>query len=315
MPPANAGTTDRVKVWVEQAHRIDSKQARDDAFAAISQALQSTDSELMLSGLKATATLRDIAFDKAPLRNAARPHLDSPDPAVRAAAVIAVMGTDPDATDQQRILALVPKATLGESRALAWALAQFSKLDFTGEYAKPMLHLLMLGTSPEAVAARFDNRDVLAPLWGARLSPAMEARVIELSRLADPAARGHHPVDLSYNAMYFALSTQANKSRASVERLLELITDSDTTNVAGRALTGLRNGFPDEMNSLVAPAVIHLLEQRTDEYLWKQGLAVLAEHATRKDLPALQSLRDQGGMRDPWKEALAGIIATAGQRP
>ena len=70
-----------------------------------------------------------------------------------------------------------------------------------------------------------DSRSVAHAIWGVKLSPEIEARVLEFCREIDRASNS----SVGYNFFYGALSTQANKSEASCRRLIELLAHQDTT--------------------------------------------------------------------------------------
>lgn len=309
--------------WITQVSRTDSTEARDAGIRSILDALSSTDPKLVLAGLSTIPRISQIHFDKTKAREEARKHLGSGDPKVRALAVTAVVTTSPAPADEERILALIPDAKNEELGALAGALDVFSKRDFTGRYAAPMLHLLERGlavaiaqdgTFPKTV----DERDVLGPLWGAKISPEIEARIIEWSRLGQTAEKPLTAANsvIAYNVFYYALSTQANKSAASVKRVLELVQNPDTGNIGGRCLWGLRGTVSaKEDQATVATGIIALLENRTDEYLWKRGLEVLQGYANKEHIPPLEKLAAREALPEENAKTLARLIDFLRKQP
>jgi predicted Ser/Thr protein kinase len=299
---------------IQQASRTDSVAARDAAIQEIIAAIQSQDEIQILGGLSAAVRVWRIQFDKTGLRLAARPHLDSASAEIRAKAALVVTVSDPEPADRKRILDMIPTATQPEWSALASALGEFSKRDYTGEYAAPMLHLLNRGIEA-ALRREYDSREVLGPLWGGRFSPEIEAKVVEWSYLQPGPYGVIGSNGIGYQAFYYALSTQANKSAASAKRLLELTQHPDIRNVGGRCLWGLRGTVADPSDqATVAAAVIRLLEQRTDDYLWKQGIALLADYATREHLPAIEALTEREALPIDQRDKLRQITEALRQK-
>ena len=314
---------EQAQPWIAQASRTDSTEARDAGLRAISDAISSTDPQLVLAGLSAVPRVGHVHFDKAKFREEARKHLASDKPLTRSLAVTAIATSSPEPADEERILAMIPDAKDDELGALASALDVFSKRDFTGRYAAPMLHLLERGLAlamarDGASSKCFDERDVLGPLWGAKISPEIEARIIEWSRLGQtaekPLTAGNSSI--AYNVFYYALSTQANKSTASVKRILELAQSPDTGNIGGRCLWGLRGSVPaKEDQATVAAGIIALLENRTDSYLWERGLAVLQSYATKAHIPALEKLAAREALPEGNAKTLARLAEFLRKQP
>jgi HEAT repeat protein len=131
----------------------------------------------------------------------------------------------------------------------------------------------------EGYEMRGDNSSI-AGLWGNRVGPRLEARVLEL------ASNDNHEV--RHGAIYFGLSTFADKSPAVVEALIETLTDPDFNN-SGRALWGLGHGVPPASHARVVDALVELHNGRSSPnvradcrrivgmYGGEAGLARLAE--------------------------------------
>jgi hypothetical protein len=161
---------------------------------------------------------------------------------------------------------------------------------------------------------KFDERGVLRPLWGAKFSPEIEAKVLEWSHL-DESDGIMHTSGRGYNVFYYALSVQANKSAASVKRILNLAHNPDVTNIGGRCLWGLRGTVPAKADQAMAAAsVIKLLEGRSSDYQWRMGLGVLTDYATREELPGLEALAARPALPPEHKEKLNSIIAGVKQK-
>lgn len=301
------------QAWIARATKADSQTEQEAVLKEILAALQSRDAATIRAGLTAVRGLHQLEFDRAPFRELARLHLKSDNVDVRAIALYALMTCQPDDSDQQRVLALVPNAAEDELPALASAMRTVSKNDFTGEFAAPMLAVLERGM---AAAQRdrvsnlgFDGRSVLGVIWGSRASPQIEKRLIEWSHVGEDANGILSINELGYDTFYHALSVQSNKSREAVKRILELAHQPDTVNIAGRCLWGLNGTVPDKADqAYAASGVIKLLGMRTDNYLWKQGLTVLAAYAGKEHLTTVEAMAARETLPKARKEGLNKII-------
>jgi hypothetical protein len=307
--------------WVSQASRTDSIAERDKGIAAILQAIQSKDTPQIRSGLAAASQIPEVQFDRTNLRDAIRPLLDHADLSVRKLAIPALLTTNYQPADAEQILAMVPSCDDRLLSTMGFALGTLSNRDYTAKYAAPMLTLLERGIAvaqtKDIDGNLYDSRSTLNPLWGGKLSPQIEAKVIEWSR-RDDASGGMSASNSSvaYNAFYYALSTQANKSTASVQRLLELAQHPDSTNISGRVLWGLNNTVPDKKDqATVAAFIIEHLRQREGLSLWQRGLSLLRQYASREHLPALRSLLERPALSKPGREAIEQIIAAIESKP
>ena len=155
------------------------------------------------------------------------------------------------------------------------------------------------------------NRYLLGALWGAKVSPEIESLVIDWTRLDTTEERDMSTNSPGYYAFYSALSVFANKSTPAVKRLIELAGNPDTTNIGGRCLWGMKGTVADPADQkLVADAVIRILGERNNEYLWRQGGDLLRQYATADHEPALRELALREEMPEPRKETLISIMNT-----
>lgn len=303
--------------WTKKANRTDSIAIRDEAFQTMLSAIQSNDDERVAAGLFAVMSTTQINVDKTRLRDAIRPLLSHANQQTRGQAISALLATNYEAADAERILAMVPGCDDRLIHPLEWAISTFSKRDYTGRYAAPMLSLLVRGVALAGTVDedgnRFDSRETLNPLWGAQLSPEIEAKVIEWSKAHDMVASNSN---VSYNAFYYALSTQANKSSASVQRILELAQHPDSTNISGRCLWGLNGTVPNKNDqATVAAFMIEHLRQREGFSIWRDGLKLIRQYASREHLPALKSLTERPALSQAAKDAINKIIGNIESKP
>ena len=307
--------------WIKQASRTDSMAERDKGFAAILQAIQSKDPETILRGLHAINLTSEVQIDRTKFRDAIRPHLDHPDLRVRKRAISALLSTNYEAADGERILALVPSCDDRLLDTLGFAMGTLSNRDYTGKYAAPMLSLLERGVvvaqTYDVDGELHDSRSTFNPLWGGKFSPEIEAKIIEWSQRDDAkGGMGASNSSVAYNAFYYALSTQANKSAASVKRLLELAQHPDSGNIGGRCLWGLNSTVPDKKDqATVAAFMIEHLRQREGFSLWRDGLKLIRQYASREYLPALRSLLNRPALSKDARVAVEQIIASIEAKP
>jgi serine/threonine protein kinase len=306
---------DRSNAWVSRISQAATKEAQQQVFAEIELALSADKPDDILAALHAISRSGQFDFDRTTFRSHVRHFLDSDDPEVRAGALLALIFCEPDTSDNKRLLALVPDCTEFEIPSLAFALKHVSNADFNTTYAAPILDLLRRGM---AAAQRdrgnikgFDSRFVLAVIQGSQVSPDIEAQLIEWTHL-DKDENGLIKVgnsQLGYNTLYHALSVQQNKSRAAVERLIELAYHPDS-NVFGRCIMGLNRGVSDPADQVyVAEEMVKLLGLRHQEgVLWSQGLALLKNYATPEHLPALEALASRETLTQEHRDALNSIL-------
>lgn len=309
------------KDWITKACLIGDLDARDQALQSILEAIRSKDTERVDAGLTAVIRTAQVEVDKTKIRDAIRPHLSSDSATTRSLAVSAILTTLWEVSDAERILAMVPDARDDELSALANAVSVLSRKNFTGNYSAPMLSILERGMAIAEAKERgsssaFDERNLLRPLWGAKFSPEIEARIIEWSHIDELKDGTMTTAGIGYNVFYYALSVQANKSSASVKRILELAQNPDVTNIGGRCLWGLKGTVPDKKDQAqVASFVIQLLTSRNDGYQWKEGLGLLEDYATTEHLPAIEALARRPGFILEHQRVLYKIIDQLKARP
>lgn len=309
----------KTRAWVASAYKADTKAEQDKVLHEILTSLDSTDEPTLRSALNTLGRLHQIDFDRAPFREKARLHLESKSPDIRIAALSALNACKLEASDRDRLDRLAPLCTDDEITSLLFAYKTLFSGDFTGPNSSPVLALLERGM---AAAQRLrssygiDSRHVLGVIWGCKVSPEIEARLIEWSHL-DTDENGDIQVGnsrLGYNTFYHALSVVQNKSRASLKRLLELARHPDVTNVAGRCLWGMNGTVPDPADrAFLAGEVTKLLGLRSDDYMWENGLRLL-RNSTPDQLPALQQLATRDTLSKERREALQQIIQSL-QKP
>lgn len=305
--------------WVAAASQSDSLSALKGVLEELHMALKSTDHRLVRAALYALRGMHALDFDRSSFRDAVRGHLKSPTPETRVAAVWALLNVVPEPSDRQRILALVPGCTDAELNVLPLACRTLSGHDFTGEFEEAMLYFLQRASKGTSMGAgnTLDQRDVLGALWGAKFSPEIERVIIGWTHQGEDDNGVLHSHGTGYQAFYHALSVQANKSAASVRRLLALAQNADVRNIAGRCLWGMQNNtVPDKKDQAhVAAETVRLLALRSDDYLWREGLNLLTEYATSAHLSALKELAAREALPKARKDAVEKIITGLQTKP
>jgi len=308
---------EKTRAWIASAAKAGSKAAQEKVLSEILAGLDSKDEGTLRAALTTISQLHHIDFDRVPFREKARLHLESKTPNVRIAALYALVACKIETSDRDSLDKLASNCTVEEIEGLLAAYKSLFAGDFTGSNSAPVRTLLEQGmTEAKKLRLAFDVRSILGVCWGSKVSPEIEARLIEWSHL-DEDENGNIRVNnlqLGYDTFYHALSVIQNKSRAAVKRIIELAYHPDTHNVAGRCLWGMNGTVPDPADrAFLAAEVIKLLGLRSDDYMWKNGLRLLRE-CSQDHLPALKELAARDTLSKERREALQQIIQSL-QKP
>lgn len=284
----------RVKPLIEGALQWDDAALRDKSIEDIRRAMRSTDPITATAGLTAFLRLQEIDFDKASFRKEILPHLEASDEALRAAAwgALLMSGLQPGDADHLREVA----ANGGMGDRTSYYLFQIEKGDLTGGSGE-IVRRLIEGGDPAKM------RSVVQGLWGAKFSPDLESDLIGLSRRPE----------MEHNTVYFALSTQQNKSEATVMRLLEVMAGADNDGTGGRAAWGLGGGVPPELQSRVADAAAKIVGSRTDGYVTNEAWRLLERYAGPDQLETLRAFSAKPNLGKERRQNLDRILARISQ--
>lgn len=280
--------------WIAGALQVRDAELRKTSMASILEALTADREELQDAGLTALLRVREVAFDRAPYAAAVRALAKSRRGGARVQALYGLANTRAEATDADLQLLLdalqeTPDAALFGSAS--HLLTMFAEMDLTGPAGDAALALFKDGKA--------DTREVLRGMWGARVSPALAAHVIELAK---KGSRHRH------DAIYFGLSTYNNKSIPVVEALFEACEDPDPNN-SGRARWGLTYGVAEEARGRVADYMLLLFEARHARDVREDCLRSLATYADTSHLPKLRELAGLELLGDEVTGKLRRIIA------
>ena len=169
--------------------------------------------------------------------------------------------------------------------------------DLTGGAGEAVLQLLMDGEPGF-------RRTVLRGMEGASYSAELEARVIALSTAEHRQQR--------QEAVHFALSTQANKSEASVKRLIELLDEGDLVNIASRAAWGLQRGVPQSMEPRIADKGMDLLTKGKSEQEQLIGMQLLAAYANAGHKGQIERMAQDPELKPKFRMGLDKIYQQLG---
>ena len=296
-------THQAIKPWVDDAFQLDDVAKRGAVIEEVRAALKSDNPSELRKGLVGFTALGQIRFDKASFHDLFLPVLKSEDPSLRVLAGQSLLMSGIQEGDIERFIALTEdkdsevRGSAGSQ--LIWALEK----DLTGESGTAILKLL---NDPEPEI----QRGVIHSLWGAKFSPAIEARVIELSK--EEKVDSFSSNGIAYDALYYALSPQPNKSEASVTRLIDFLAAKDTHNVGGRAAWGLGQGVAKEQEALVAHAALKVVAARTQSYLFNESMKLLNRYATPEQADGIEALLAKPGVDGDFRKGLEGILARLG---
>ncbi len=263
----------KAQEWAEGVSQLADPARRAAALDAIDAALRSADPDARIAACRALARLGDVKFDKGALRAPVLAIAREASGEERVTALYALYATEHRPEDLELALALVDDPSERAQQAASHLLFLHSGGELTGRVGDAVLRL-------------FENeevhtlREVLRGLWGARVSPAIEARLLALSEPKSPSR---------HDAIYFGLSTLQDKSRAVVDRLVAVLADPDP-NDWSRALWGLGHGVPAEHGHVVVAAMHALFEARTDAGTQADALLLVGQYGGADDAAWLHAI-------------------------
>lgn len=248
-PPAIPGSArERSAAWIEDVRAIGDGAAgrRERSLAQVRDALLGSDADAQIAALMTLQSVGDVQYDKASFRPLVLPFAQVSVGAAIHPALYALANTEREPAD----LALVHAAWERDPSAMHDSVLHLMTMFGAGA---------LEGRSEEIALewlAKYEggNRGING-MWGARVGPALEARMIELAR-----SENH---EIRHAAIYFGLSTFQEKSAAVCDELIATLTDPDHNNW-GRALWGLGHGVPQAQQPRVVEALIELHGARSD---------------------------------------------------
>lgn len=280
----------RIKPLIDDALQLDDESKRLAAIEEFRKAITSSDPDEVLAGLSGLSAVHDLAFDRGPFREALKAHLQSDNEAIRRSAWYGMIQCG--LREEDITLLREVARTKGCGDATSHLLFVAEKGDLTGE-SGTIVRDLVRSDSAEV------RRRAMNGIWGAKLSPELEEEIIALSRQKE----------YEHDAIYFSLSTQANKSLNTVNRLIEALAHPDSYNTGGRAAWGLQQGVSKELAPRVADAAVKVVSTRASGYMWEQCWTLLRRYAGPENLDQLREIAAKPGLQGEKKTQLDAMIA------
>ena len=282
----------RVQELTKGAMQLDDEALRERTIQRIRELMGSGDPQERLLALNAFLSLYELDFDKAAFRELILPDLRNGDEALRAKAWLALMMSGLKEEDASLMRQVAKDQGMGDSTT--YLLYRMEKGDLTGESGEIVRSLL----DPKD---QRQSREAMRGTWGAKYSPQLEKDIIALSRQQG----------FEHDTIYYALSTQQNKSEATVNRLLEVISQGNS-DTAGRAAWGLQQGVSPEVAPAVADAAAKIVTTRTSGYVSDRAWTLLDRYAGPDQLPALQQIAAKPNLPQERRNQVNQLIARLG---
>jgi len=280
--------------WIADINQIEDAGRRDAALERVREALKSDDASLQHAGLIAFLKTTRVAYDKASFRPLILPLVTELEGPAQVSAFYALANAERQPQDRQLLLNVARNPSSDLVKWLSNLLFVYGDGVIDGESAQIVLRLLK-EPDPREV------REVLRGLWGARVAPEVEVRLLELWR--EPKLRS--------DVNYYALSTLQEKSPAVCDALFEAAQDSDW-NVAGRALWGLRYGVPADGKGRVADFALKLFAARDADHVRFKCLDVLRVHAGPKHRQAIEAIANNQMLSPDLRRRAEEIVRNLG---
>jgi hypothetical protein len=265
------------KPWVDDVTQLQDGGRRAAAIESIRRALADQVPEQVAAALLAIPQIGQVTYDKAAMRELVLRHAQSPDIAVRAAFPFALLNVGgPLPGDVELVLPLAADPAPFVRGNAGRSLTFFTKGELTGVTGERVLALLN-------DADRQVRRDVLGSVWGSKVSPEIEAKL--LADFASPDTESRH------QAFYFGLSTLRSKSPAVVDACIAAM-ESNDRELQWRARWGLAQGVPDDQRAKVGDAYLRVLNARTDSSLERDAFEWLRWNGSTAHAAGLEHLAE-----------------------
>ena len=282
--------SERIKPLIDDALQLNDEAKRVAAIDGIRKLIASKDPLEIRAGLQGLQAIYELRFDKSSFREVLLPHLQAEDPGIRTAAWYGLFQSGLQDGDLAVLRRVARDKGFGQS--ISHLLFMAEKGDLTGESGEIVRGLLDMKQAEQ-------SREAMRGLWGAKLSPSLEADIIALSR--EP--------NFLHDTVYFALSTQANKSEATIDRLIEVLGDQDSLNNGGRAAWGLQQGVSKDLAPKVADAAIKIVRTRASGYMQEQCWTLVKRYAGPSNLDGLREIAALEGLAENKRSEITAIIA------
>ena len=283
------------ELWQRIAQRED-KALREKAVGEVVAMLKG-DSSAKLGALAALRRCAEVKFDRKPLLQPVRDALRDASPAVRAMALVTLPTVGGDASDVEPVAALAVDPDEQVRVAVPTSL-----LFLVGQGKQPPDRVLKLDEKLLDDPSPPVRRETMRAMWGRPVSPAVEAKLVELSRSAD--------TDTSHDAVYYALSTRPLVSKPVAERLIEVMRAPMTWGDSqGRAAWGLsHHNLSPEAKDVTLKALLAEVDETLNQYVRSNcvyGLGAIGGEEAVKKLKELTANDESEQVRKEAAQALA----------
>jgi beta-lactamase regulating signal transducer with metallopeptidase domain len=220
--------------------------------------LESDDADTRAKGIAVLVATSNLKYDRTSLSDALRRCLDDANPAVQVYAfnVLAVSGNG--AVDLDTISRLADSKDERVLEAVGNSVYYFDPKNT--DPRRDAIVMKLLNHKSE-----FVQKEVLRGSWGFSVSEVVETKMIEISRRPS----------MTYNAVYFGLSTRPVKSVAVATRLIEVMKTEKDWNATSRAVWALAiSPCVPEARETIMDALIEQFDETNDP----QGMREIVRH-------------------------------------
>lgn len=295
---------DKVTAWKDAAMQMDDAARKQKALDEILAALSSASDEEIFAALTGYGSVLQAEFDRTAFRPAIVGLLDHPDPMIRRTALGFIAGLPRDPGDIARVTAMALDSDEGVRKGVVASLFWLTERDLSGEAGDTVLGILNLAKTP--------SRSLIDTMWGAKMTPALERKLVEFAR----APSQPDDEQLAYYAVYSCLSTQNNKGPDCVDLLIERLAAEDSYNVGGRAAWGLAYGVQPGLGleKKIADAAVKVWRNRSNPYLRQELMKSIRQYGDSSHAEALDEIARAPAIGEEQRKLLTGVAAELRQR-
>jgi len=272
--PSPGTSQAQIQSWVNEVMQIDDEALREAGVAKIREAMGSADEATRVAALSAFLSTSTANYDKASFREVILPLTTSAHGTVQTKAFYALWAAGSQPGDLDLLIAAAHKNAPGLSDSISHLLFMYCEGKIAGPAADVLLDIFQTQDAREL-------RELCRGLWGARITPELEARLIALAQTDDP--------NLYHDVIYFAISTSPEKPAAFVDALIKAAVHPDHNN-SGRALWGLSYGVDEAQHGVVAEFALKLFKSRNNPSFRSKAMTLITAYAGPDQLQQIEEL-------------------------
>lgn len=278
------------KPWIDAIMQAQDPEKRGKGLARMRKALAGDDQLQRIAGIVAFMETREANYDKKPFRAFLLPLIDAVEGRDQVLLFYAIRIAGQGPGDLDLLFRVLEKPSFEMKKSASHLLKEYAGRKLTGRAADIICKYL-------EAEDRKSLRDVITGLWGAEVSPALEARVLVIARTRS---------DCRGDAIYYGLSTFQNKSKAVIEELMKCIDAGDRN--AGRAMWGLGHGIPAEYQSMVADFAVKVFDARDSKRIREECLDILRKYAGPKHREVLKKMAGNEMLHDDLRDRARRVV-------